>query len=77
MADYKTVHEYHEKSDVRFTFSLDDYQIKKLKEYTDFLFGRKIGDIEIYIDNDAIQLFGVLKKVEIEKEAFEEIDESN
>ena len=71
MADFKTVHEYHEKSDVRFTFSLDDYQIKKLKEYTDFPIGNQIGDIDIYLGNDEINFFGSLKKIEIDKDVFE------
>lgn len=74
MADYKTVHENNEKADVRFTFSLDDYQIKNLKEYTDFPIGSPVGDIEVYINNDEISFFGVLKKIEIEKEAFEGIE---
>lgn len=74
MANYKTVHEYHERTDVRFTFSLDNYQIKKLKEYTNKPIWDKVGDIEIYLDNDEINFTGALKKIEIDKDAFEEIE---
>ena len=74
MADYKTVYENNEKADVRFTFRLDDYQIKKLKEYTDFPIGPSVGDIEVYINDEEICFFGGLKKIEIDKDVFEGIE---
>lgn len=76
MNDFKTVHDYSETADVRITLSLDNYEVKNLKEFMR-LFGDSCmtADIEIHTGYE-INLFGKIKKIEIEKEAFEELDES-
>lgn len=75
MSKFKTVQKSIDSKDIRITLNIGNYQNERLKDFTELPRDLLNADIEINFDNDSLILFGNVKKIEIEKEDFEAINE--